>query len=340
MVHTPDRTVFTWSTDNIPCAQRLDAYVEVLDESRFTVTTSCPDANGFHCEMKTAPFGALNLAQIGGSAKDSHRTQRDIARSGVQGFILLTMGAGEGHFSHRGSVLRLRPFDLVLVDTRYEYALHLPAGFLTLIVSLSSEWLQIWIPAPEKLVGKGISAASPWGRVLSGYLSQMTPELSVRAPLPAQVMTDQLGALLALAATEISGYETDLAPAYRDLRARILDHIRQRCTEWELTAGDVAAALKLSPRTLHRVLASYGETFGRMLIDARLDVAVRMLQSHLFDQVTTAEIGRRAGFSDASHFARVCRARLGCTPGQLRRARNDPQAEAADRSSDMPSAIG
>jgi AraC-like DNA-binding protein len=92
----------------------------------------------------------------------------------------------------------------------------------------------------------------------------------------------------------------------------------------------VAAALKLSPRTLHRVLASYGETFRRKLIDARLDVAVKMLESHLFDQVTTAEIGRRAGFSDASHFARVCRARFGCTPGQLRRARNDPQAEAAD----------
>jgi AraC family transcriptional regulator, positive regulator of tynA and feaB len=340
MVHTPDRTVFTWSTEKFPCAQRLDAYMELLSQSLFTVTTSCPDANGFHCEMKTAPFGALNLAQFGGSAKDSHRTQRDIARCGVQGFILLTMGAGEGYISHRGSALRLRPFDMVLVDTRYEYALHLPAGFLTLIVSLSSEWIQIWIPAPEKLVGKGISAASPWGRVLSGYLSQMTPEFSVRAPLPVQVMTDQLGALLALAATEISGHNTGPAPAYRDLRARILDDIRQRCSEWELTAGEVAEALKLSPRTLHRVLASYGETFRRQLIDARLDVAVRMLESHLFDQVTTAEIGRRAGFSDASHFARVCRVRLGCTPGQLRRACNDPQADASDRSSNMPSAIG
>jgi AraC family transcriptional regulator, positive regulator of tynA and feaB len=335
MIHTPDRAVFTWSTENIPCNQRLEAYFGVLSENLISITTSCPDANAFHCEIKTAPFGALKLAQISGSAMHSHRTRRDIARSGAQGFIL-AVGAGERHFSHRGSALRLRPFDLVLVDTRYECSAHLPVGYLGQTVRLSSEWLHTWIPAPEKLVGKRISGASRWGRVLSGYLSQMTPELSVRVPLPAQVMTDQLGALLALAATEISGYETDLAPAYRDLRARILDHIRQRSSEWELTAGEVAAALKLSPRTLHRVLASYGETFGRKLIDARLDVAVRMLESHLFDQVTTAEIGRRAGFSDASHFARVCRGRLGCTPGQLRRTHNDPQAEAADRSSDMP----
>ena len=58
----------------------------------------------------------------------------------------------------------------------------------------------------------------------------------------------------------------------------------------------------MSKRTLHRALAACGETFGAMLIQARVDLAVRMLRSPLFDRVTTAEIGRRAGFSDASHF--------------------------------------
>jgi AraC-like DNA-binding protein len=56
-----------------------------------------------------------------------------------------------------------------------------------------------------------------------------------------------------------------------------------------------------------------------MLIQARVDLASRMLQSPLFDRVTTAEIGRRAGFSDASHFTKVMRLRTGQTPRQLRR---------------------
>ena len=54
-----------------------------------------------------------------------------------------------------------------------------------------------------------------------------------------------------------------------------------------------------------------------MLIQARVDLAVRMLQSPLFDRVTTAEIGRRAGFSDASHFVKVVRSRTGETPLQI-----------------------
>jgi AraC-like DNA-binding protein len=71
-----------------------------------------------------------------------------------------------------------------------------------------------------------------------------------------------------------------------------------------------------------------------MLIQARVDLAVRMLQSPLLDRVTTAEIGRRAGFSDASHFVKALRKRTGQTPLQMRRASHGkllaPSATSAD----------
>jgi AraC-like DNA-binding protein len=46
-----------------------------------------------------------------------------------------------------------------------------------------------------------------------------------------------------------------------------------------------------------------------------------MLRSPLFDRMTTAEVGRRAGFSDASHFVKVLGRRTGQTPMRMRRAR-------------------
>jgi transcriptional regulator GlxA family with amidase domain len=54
-----------------------------------------------------------------------------------------------------------------------------------------------------------------------------------------------------------------------------------------------------------------------------------MLTSSLFNRVTTAEIGRRAGFLSASHFARVMRSQTGRTPLHLRRAAglNGPDVE-------------
>jgi AraC-like DNA-binding protein len=144
----------------------------------------------------------------------------------------------------------------------------------------------------------------------------------VQAPLPQSVITDQIGALLALTANELRGDPLKYTPIERSLRERIRDHIKQRSGEMSLQAGEVASSLNISTRTLHRALAASGETFGAMLMQARVDVAVRMLGSPLFDRVTTAEIGRRAGFSDASHFTRVLRRRTGRTPMQVRRARD------------------
>jgi AraC family transcriptional regulator, positive regulator of tynA and feaB len=122
--------------------------------------------------------------------------------------------------------------------------------------------------------------------------------------------------------SEMRGGRATSTPVERSVRDQVCDHVKQRCTETSLQAADIASSLNISKRTLHRALAACGETFGAMLIQARVDVASRMLQSPLFDRVTTAEIGRRAGFSDASHFTKVVRMRTGQTPLQIRRARH------------------
>ena len=86
-----------------------------------------------------------------------------------------------------------------------------------------------------------------------------------------------------------------------------------------VTAVDVAASLGISVRTLHRSFAAANQTFGDKLIEARARIALRMLMSPLFKRVTTAEVGWRAGFQSASHFARVIQRRTGWTPLHLRR---------------------
>jgi len=77
----------------------------------------------------------------------------------------------------------------------------------------------------------------------------------------------------------------------------------------------------VSQRTLHRALAGGGHTFAQQLMACRMEAATRLLADPRFDRLTVAEIGRRVGLADASHFVRSCRARLGATPAELRRRR-------------------
>jgi len=319
----PEATVgeyFEWSTDEAPVAQRLDSYVGHLCERLMNVTASSTERDDFHARLTTAQLGPLNVSAMSGSQQDSYRTRSHVARSKEQAYHL-AVGLCRWKFAHRDSTLHLRPGDLVFADTRFEYSANWPADHCALNVRLPTEWLHGWIPSPEQLVGKLISGESGWGRVLSNYIARIPPEVAARPPLAATVMSDQVGALLALAAMEIPGCTAESAPKYPAQHARILDSIHERCSELELTAGDIARTFGVSPRTVHRILASYGETFGKKLMDARIGVATRMLESRMFARVTIAEIGRRAGFVDPSHFARVFRSSLGLTPSQYRRTR-------------------
>ncbi|MFC5523703.1 AraC family transcriptional regulator [Polaromonas jejuensis] len=312
---------FKWSTSDFPPSERLDAYAGMLDNRILSITTSSPVRFNFKAELTAAQLGPLIVSRLGGSTHDAYRTRKDIARA--QEFTyLLTVGVGCSwrHWKKDREALLL-PGDVLLADTREELSVHWPPDCLALNVRLPIEWLQAWIADPRQLVGRRISGDAGWGKVLSNYMSQVTPELAMAPPLPAQVMADQMGALLALAAQEVLGYVPESQAPDVQQCDRIHACIEQRCSELQLTAADVAASLNLSPRTLHRTLAAHGETFGKTLIDARLDVAFRMLLSRTFDRITVAEIGKRAGFLDPSHFSRVCRLRFGHTPNSLRQNR-------------------
>ena len=102
------------------------------------------------------------------------------------------------------------------------------------------------------------------------------------------------------------------------LAQRIDAQLRERLAEPGLTAADVAAPLGVSVRSLHRALAANGQTFARQLMALCMAHAQRMLQSPALRRVTTAEIRRRVGLLDPSHFVRLCRQWLGETPASLR----------------------
>jgi AraC-like DNA-binding protein len=214
----------------------------------------------------------------------------------------------------------MSPRDVLLFDSGYCLETDVRDPFIAINVSVSEAWLRQWIPNPNVLTGQRIPGNSLWGIALSTYLSELSPDLVAAPPLPLSVMADQVGSLLVLTASGLRDATLAYTPTVRSLRDRILDCLAQRCTEPQLTAVDVAASLNISVRTLHRTLAAANETFGSKLIEARVRIASRMLTSRLFNRVTTAEIGQRAGFLSASHFARVMRSRTGRTPLQFRRS--------------------
>ncbi|KWE50853.1 hypothetical protein WL76_20985 [Burkholderia ubonensis] len=308
------------STEDVPPAQRLDYWADILASALVPMAIRSPFPGQFESNLLSTAIGPLTITELSGSVHDALTTSHEIARSQGRSFHLVMCRNHPWTMTHRGQA-RLLPGELAFFDTRFEFEMNCPESYDFLNLTIPPEWLATWGVNLDVLTGRRISTNSGWGRVLCSYVDQLSPDFIASAPLPESVLADQVGALLALTVHEMSGESPDPSPTTRSLLERIHDCLAQRCTEPQLTASDISTQLNVSVRTLHRVLASGGESFGQQLLKARTQIAIRMLESRALDHVTTAEIGRRAGFMDASHFVRVIHQRTGHTPRQLRQLR-------------------
>jgi AraC-like DNA-binding protein len=308
-----------WSTADVPLASRVDYFAAALSEAVFPLGIEDADPSTFQAELSSAYFGTISVCKASGSPHGVFRGRSELARTNGHNFNVELTLQSSWTAEHRGS-FRMMPRDVLILDSEYPLRAKFESPTVAINVVVSNAWLRQWVPNTNVLAARRIPGNSLWGIALSNYLSELSPGLVAAPPLPLSVMADQVGSLLALTASALKGAFAAHTPAERSLHERIRDCIVQRCMEPELTAADVAASMSISVRTLHRIFAAANETFGDQLIEARARIALRMLTSPLFNRVTTAEIGRRAGFLSASHFARVMRTRTGRTPLQLRHA--------------------
>lgn len=306
-----------WSTDGVVAGKRLDLYAEALTSAVDPMHVASRNEGRFHAQVDAVNCGPLSLIRAVGGAHRCVRDEHDVAASGARSIHMILNTSSAWRLRYCG-MLDMRAGDIVLLDSDLGHEIELGEFSITHL-KLSEPWLRQWVPSTQALAGCVVPRDAVWGQALTSFVHRLTPEVVAGMPMACHGLAEHIGMLLGLVAAETGrGAASAAAPGARALAERIRGVILERCTEPSLSATDIAGSLGVSTRTLHRALARSTHTFGGLLMSARVDVAMRMLESPSMDGLTTAEIGRRAGFVDASHFARVIRARRGRTPRELR----------------------
>lgn len=319
---SPD--ILYFSTDEVPRAQRLECWATALSQALIPMSVTQEDPGNFRASTTTVALGALRVTRNQGGTHDSHRTRRDVARSEDRCYHLLVSLDSAWRLTHRDRTV-LQRGDLILHDSQLEHEINIRSCFDILNLRLPVEWLRTWVPDPDILVGRPIRRDSPWGKVFSPIASQLRPDLVVDAPLPPQVLSDHIGAMLAIVAGEFER----VPQADRVLLERIEYCIQERCAEPGLTADQVAASLGISSQAMHRQLAGARITFATRLLDVRVSRAIQLLRSRPESNLSLTEIARCAGFAHRAHLDRVINKRFGCRTGEFRktaaRGKNSPR---------------
>jgi AraC-like DNA-binding protein len=109
-------------------------------------------------------------------------------------------------------------------------------------------------------------------------------------------------------------------------RAAILGEIEQRSAEADLSAAAVAARLGITPRYVHMLLKETGRSFGRHVLERRLQKAAALLRDPQWQHRRISDVAAAAGFCDLAHFSRSFRRKYGEAPSDVRAAARNGRA--------------
>jgi AraC-like DNA-binding protein len=100
----------------------------------------------------------------------------------------------------------------------------------------------------------------------------------------------------------------------------LLAFCRDNLHHADLSPQHVADHVGISLRTLHSRFGQIDQTFGRWVLQSRLETCARALRDPNQRLLNISVIAYRWGFNDLSHFNRAFRAHFDMPPGEWRNA--------------------
>ena len=134
----------------------------------------------------------------------------------------------------------------------------------------------------------------------------------------AEVLSENLCALLGVVASNQASLAAP-PPSERRLRLEaLLAFMRRHTTDPELTPQQAATHLKISVRSVHKLMQETGRSFCAWLLDERINQCIRAIRDPMLRHKRISEIAWSCGFSDVSYFNGVFKSRVGVTPSEVR----------------------
>ena len=302
-----------WSTSDVENSAPLNAFKAVVSTeiAEMSVESTVPDT--FRASWTRYGLGPIDLNFL---ECDSQKTSRSIEmakRDQRPFFELLYARKGRIQVSHCGETSEVPAGAFVLLSDQKPYSLDFPDGSICLTAHMPEDWLRKWVPDPNALVGKPLGVGGAWSLPLQGLLTAFADAGLETAPLPRFVLADQFGAMCALVANVKSSEKHN-----SELATRIRRFILEYYPNPTLSPTTIAGHLGISTRHLHRVLATFNQTYSGLLLETRLNKAAQLLATPSQAIVSISDIAWAVGFVDQSHFARLFKSAFNTTPSQYR----------------------
>jgi AraC-like DNA-binding protein len=261
-------------------------------------------------------MGAAAMFIVSGSPQVVRRSSSAVRRAPGDLIKACIQVRGRATVHQDGREVVLDPGQLAVYDTGRPYALRLEGTWRSVVVALPRETLAL----PAGTLGEAMRRAYPAGDgpglVLSEFVSS-TVERVGKTSLAAAARLGEAATSL-LAGTLADDGDQAVGDAADDLRQHITAYIRAHLDDPHLSRSRLAAAHRMSPRTLDRLFAGQPWSVSEYIRNERLQAVHRDLQDPRLAHRSVAALAARWCFVDAAHFSRLFRQHFGYPPSQAR----------------------
>jgi AraC-like DNA-binding protein len=309
------------STASVEPRQRVAFWTDLVCDTYVQLECDTYDGSGpIDGEIVADRLATLELSRVSATAQRVRRTASRISRASEDYFLVSIQTEGRGVVSQDGRDAVLAPGDFALYDSTRPYTLTFDGTFQQIVLMLPGPTLRTALRDTERLTATRVSGASGAGHLMINMIGTLVADIGTLAPESATAVADSVSQILIAGLSALPAARrapVSQLTAYH--REQIKALVRERLRDPEFGVAEIAARLRLSPSTLHRVWGGEACSLSDWIWSQRLDAARRELCDPALAARSISEIAYGCGFNDAAHFSRAFRARHGCTARELRR---------------------
>lgn len=216
---------------------------------------------------------------------------------------------GEAQFTHDDAAYDIGKYDIIYVPADYDYTIHSKRNEKLLVIHFS---------ILEDIGANGIETFTPLSSEVFCDLFKRIHRAWCQKGVGYEYKVD---ALFSEILENIAVQKFTRSNGMKAYFSGLLDYIHSNFTNPQLTVESFAERLNVSTVYLRRLFRdNIGTTPLRYLNDLRIRHATSLLESGYYTVAETAEL---SGFCDPKYFSTLYKARVGRSPIDIRKGKND-----------------
>jgi AraC family transcriptional activator of tynA and feaB len=292
----------SFTTDHIPAPDRQEAWLSNAQQICGDCKLLFPRKSPFHGSISRRKLADLEMTLFSSSAVSFNKYPVPNSNPENRACIVITQLQGLRRYCQGGKVAVLKKGDTTLIDSATPWTSDCAGDCARLYLRVPQLLIDKHARITEFPFARRISGDSGLGSILFHLSTSLYEQAERLAPIDG---LSAMEAYLQILAACVGGNHLAQTGASRalELTTRITNYIESHLTESTLSPVEIAAALGISVRHVHRVFSNRGSTVADWIRKQRLKHCRTDLCDPRLQGKSITEIAFYWGFNDSAHFS-------------------------------------